>query len=312
MRIALIAAMAGLLVVSLCIPEAFDELGLLFAGAYGVVRAGQVVLLYIGGRENPALQRSTVGLGVSTTIGVAVLVAASFTDGALQGALWALALLLDMGGPAIFGVEGWTLAPRHFAERHGLIVIIALGESIVAIGAGADAGIDAGVVTAAALGIAIAGAQWWLYFDFVAQVAERRLSRATPGREQNSIARDSFSFIHLPMVAGIILVALGMKKALGHTEDPLELVPAVALLGGTALYLLAHVAFRWRNIHRFSTQRAIASLACLALIPLAVVVPALAIVAIAALLLAALIVYENQHFAELRDRLRHGTAAQTG
>ena len=154
-----------------------------------------------------------------------------------------------------FGSEGWKLVPGHFAERHGLIIIIALGESIVAIGVGAHGHVDAGVVAASVLGIAVAGALWWLYFDVVALVAERRLTNATVGREQNEIARDSFSYLHFPMVAGIVLLAVGMKLTLKHVDKPLELVPAVAMLGGTAVYLLAHVAFRWRNVHRFSTQR---------------------------------------------------------
>jgi low temperature requirement protein LtrA len=107
------------------------------------------------------------------------------------------------------------------------------------------------------------------------------------------------------MVAGIVLVALGMKKTLEHVEDPLKLVPAVALLGGTAVYLLAHVAFRWRNIHRFSAQRVAAAALLVALLPLGVEVPSLALLAILAAVLAALVVYETVHFAELRDRLRH-------
>ena len=130
------------------------------------------------------------------------------------------------------------MMPSHFAERFGLIVIIALGESIVAIGVGVDtAEVDAGIVVAAVLGTVVAAALWWLYFDVVALVAERRLSRAAPGRERNSIGRDSYGYLHMPMVAGIVLLALGMKKTLGHVEEPLKLVPAVALLGGTALYL---------------------------------------------------------------------------
>ena len=172
-----------------------------------------------------------------------------------RAVLWLVALLIDLGGPFLFGVEGWRLIPGHFAERYGLILIIALGESIVAIGVGAEFGLDAGVVTAAVIGIAIAAALWWLYFDVVALVAERRLSRATPGREQNALARDSYSYLHLPMVAGIVLLALGMKKSLEHVGDPLHTVPAAALLGGVAVYLLAHVAFRWRIVHRFSSQR---------------------------------------------------------
>jgi low temperature requirement protein LtrA len=245
------------------------------------------------------------GLAVGTAIGVGLLVGASFANGLLQGGLWAVALVLDMSGPYLFGSEGWKLVPGHFAERHGLIVIIALGESIVAIGVGAGVDVDAGVVAAAVLGIAVAGALWWLYFDIVALVAERRLSNAEPGRQQNEIARDSFSYLHFPMVAGIVLLALGLKKTLGHVDDALELVPAVATLGGTALYLLAHVAFRWRNVHRFSVQRTLCAALLLALIPAAEALPALATLAILAAVLAALITYETIRFADLRDRLRH-------
>ena len=307
-RFAIFGAMAGLLVVALCVPEAFGDLALLFAVAYGVVRIGQIVLFVVASRDEPRLRQSVSGLAVSTAVAVALLVIASFLDGLPQGALWALALLLDMGGPYLFGSEGWKLVPGHFAERHGLILIIALGESIVAIGVGAESGVDAGVVAAAALGIALAAAMWWLYFDFVALVAERRLSKATVGREQNEIARDSYSYLHFPMVAGIVLVALGLKKTLEHVDDPLKLVPAVAMLGGVALYLLAHVAFRWRNIHRLSVQRVVCALALLALIPAALELPALASLAVATALLWVLIAYETVRFAELRDRMRHQLA----
>ena len=153
--------------------------------------------------------------------------------------------------------------------------------------------------------MAIAAALWWLYFDVVALVAERRLSNAAPGRERNTIARDSYSYLHLPMVAGIVLVALGLKKTLEHVDDPLKVVPAAALLGGTAIYLLAHVAFRWRNVHRFSWQRLAAAVLLVALLPAAVEISALATTAIVSALLAALIAFETWRFAALRDRLRH-------
>ncbi|MEA2331641.1 MAG: hypothetical protein QOH58_1779 [Thermoleophilaceae bacterium] len=308
-RFAIFAAMAALLVVALCVPEAFGDSALLFACAYGVVRAGHIVLFVIASRDEPALRRSVTGLGGGTALGVGLLVVgALFEDNTVQAAFWTLALLLDMGEPYLFGSEGWKLVPGHFAERHGLIIIIALGESIVAIGVGAEGGVDAGVVAAAVLGMAVAGALWWLYFDIVALVAERRLSNAAVGREQNEIARDSFSYLHFPMVAGIVLVALGMKKTLEHVEDPLKLVPAVAMLGGTAVYLLAHVAFRWRNVHRFSIQRVLCAALLCALIPLATEIAALVTLAIVAVVLAALIAYETRHFAELRDRLRHQLA----
>jgi low temperature requirement protein LtrA len=304
-RLAMFVAMAAFLVVALCVPGAFDDEALLFAVAYGVVRYAQIGLFVLASRDDPGLRHSVGGLAASTGLGVGLLVVASFMDGVPQGALWALALALDMGGPLLIDSSGWRLEPGHFAERHGLIVIIALGESIVAIGVGAEAGVDLGVVVAAVLGIVLAGALWWLYFDVVALVAERRLSNAPAGRVRNEIARDSFSYLHFPMVAGIVLVALGLKKTLGHVEEPLKLVPASALLGGTALYLLAHVAFRWRNVHRFSVQRLIAAVVLVALVPAAVELPALATLAIVGALLIALIVYETRRFAELRDRLRH-------
>ena len=309
-RFTIFGAMAAMLVVALSIPQAFGDWALLFAVAYAVVRFAQIALFALASSEDPQLRHSLIiGLTWSTLVGAGLLVGAAFADGPLQGALWALALLIDLGGPFLFGVEGWRLEPGHFAERHGLIVIIALGESIVAIGVGAEFGLDAGIVTAAVIGIAIAAALWWLYFDIVALVAERRLSDAAPGAERNAIARDSFSYLHLPMIAGIVLLALGIKKVLGHVGDPLHAVPATALLGGTALYLLAHVAFRWRNVHRFSTQRLVCAAVLLALIAAAVEIPALVTLAIAAGVLAALIAYETVHFAELRERLRHQLAA---
>jgi low temperature requirement protein LtrA len=311
-RLAMFAAMAGLLVAALCVPGVFGDLGLLFACAYGVVRAAQIVLFVVASRDDPGLRHSVMGLAISTAVGVGVLAVATLADGGLQIGIWALALALDMGGPLIIDTEGWRLAPSHFAERHGLVVIIALGESIVAIGVGSEAGVDAGVVVAAVLGIAVAAALWSLYFDVVALVAERRLTKAAKGVEQNEIARDSFSYLHFPMVAGIVLVALGMKKTLGHVEDPLRAVPAVAMLGGTALYLLAHVAFRWRNIHRFSTPRVLVAVLAVAVIPAALELPALATLAILAAALAALVAYERLRFAELRERLRHQLVEEGG
>ena len=305
-RFAIFGAMAALLVVALCVPQAFGDEALLFAFAYGAVRAAQIALFTIASRDEPGLRRSVNGLAGSTALGVGLLIAGAAVGGGWQIALWVLALALDMGGPYLFGSEGWKLVPGHFAERHGLIVLIALGESIVAIGVGAGSTVDAGIVAAAVLGTAAAAALWWLYFDIVALVAVRRLSNAAEGRERNEIARDSFSYLHFPMVAGIVLLALGLKKTLAHVEDPLKLVPAVALLGGPALYLLGHVAFRWRNVHRFNAPRLLCAIVLLALIPVAVEIPALATLGIVVGLLAALIAYEAVHFAELRDRLRHG------
>jgi low temperature requirement protein LtrA len=308
-RLAMFAAMGAFLVVALCVPGAFGDEALLLACAYFAVRFAQIGLFVIASRDDPGLRHSVAGLAISTGIGTGLLVLASLLDGLPQGAMWALALALDMGGPMFIDSSGWRLEPGHFVERHGLIVIIALGESIVAIGVGAGHDVTAGVVTAAVLGVVVAGALWWLYFDVVALVAERRLHNAPAGRVRNEIARDSFSYLHFPMVAGIVLLALGLKTTIAHVGDELDVVPAAAMLGGTAVYLLAHVAFRWRNVHRFSWARLLVATALVALLPAATAVPALATLALLSAILVALIVYEAHRFAELRDRLRHQLAA---
>jgi low temperature requirement protein LtrA len=309
-RLAMFVAMAALLVVALCVPEAFDGSAALFAGAYAVVRAFQLILFAIADRDDPELRRAVTLLAASSAVGVGLLATAALFDGWLQGGLWVLALALDMAGPYLFEAGGWRLMPEHFAERHSLIVIIALGESIVAIGVGAGITVDAGVVAAAALGIAVAAALWWLYFDVVAIVATRHLIEAPAGRIRNEMARDSYSYLHFPMVAGIVLAALGLKKTLGDVGEPLELVPAAALLVGAALYLLGHVAFRLRNIRTLNRQRLVCAGVLVALLPAALELPALATVAILVAVLSVLIAYETLRFAEARDRVRHQLARE--
>jgi low temperature requirement protein LtrA len=179
--------------------------------------------------------------------GPALLVVAGFLDGGAQIALWLIALAIDYSGPYVFGVRGFSISAGHFAERYGLVVIIALGESIVAIGIGA-AGIEPGpgVVLAAVVGLGLAASLWWAYFDVVVYVARRKLAEAR-GHERARLARDSFSYLHLPMFAGIVLVALGLKKVIEHVDEPLATVPASALCGGVALYLVSHDAIRFRD-----------------------------------------------------------------
>ncbi|MGA2320889.1 MAG: low temperature requirement protein A [Solirubrobacteraceae bacterium] len=307
-RLAMFAAMAAFLVCALCVPGAFGPEALLFACAYAAVRTAHIALFILASREDDALRSSVLGLAGSTAIGVGLLLGAAFTDGSLQLGLWGLALMLDAGGPYLLGAEGWKLVPGHFAERHGAIVIIALGESVVAIGVGARMSLDVGIVVAAVLGVVVAAALWWVYFDVTAIVAERRLSNAVEGRERNEIARDSYSYLHFPMVAGIVLIAVGIRETLTHVEDPLKLVAAVALLGGAATYLLAQVAFRLRNMHTLSQRRLVMAIVLLALLPAAVEIPALLTLGILAGLLAALVAYEALRYADARERVRHQPA----
>jgi len=308
-RIVMFAAMAALLVAALCVPGAFGDDALLFAVAYGVVRAAHIALFVLASRDDPKLRQSVLGLAGGSAIGVGLLIAASGTDGWLQGALWALALLLDMGEPFLFGAEGWSLEhPGHFAERHGLIVIIAIGESIVAIGVGATPGIDAGVVAAATLGIAVAAAVWWLYFDVVSMLAERDLASLPAGRKRNERARDTYSYIHFPMVAGIVLGALGLKKTMADVGAELDTQIAFAMLGGTSIYLLGHVGQRLRNVGTVNNHRLICAVLLLVLIPLAVKLPALATLAMLTVVLWVLIGLEAIRFVGSRQRARAALA----
>jgi low temperature requirement protein LtrA len=309
-RIAIFVAMAALLVVALCVPQAFDARAFAFAVAYAVVRAGHIALFVVASRDDPALRRSVVDLAISTSLAIALLIAASSLDGTPQAALWVLAIVLDWGGPALFGLEGWKLVPGHFAERHNLVIILALGESIVALGVAAQVDLSAGVIAAAVLGVALASAVWWTYFDVVALVTQRRLVEAPPGRVRNALARDSYSYFHYPMVAGIVLVALGLKYTLAHVDGPLDDVHRFALLGGIAIYLLAHVVLRLRNARSLNRQRFALAVLLLALCLIDLDVSALATLAGVNVLLWAMIAYETMKvYDERRYLLRHGLPA---
>ncbi|MGN6276869.1 MAG: low temperature requirement protein A [Solirubrobacterales bacterium] len=298
-------AMAAMLIVSICVQEAFGNLALAFALGIGVFRAAHIALFMLAGADDENLRRSVVALAVSTAVAVGILALASLFNGLAQGALWALAIFLDMAGPYFFGSEGWTLVPGHFAERHGLIVIIALGESIVAIGVGASGTLDLGIGAAAVLGVFLAAALWWTYFDVVALISARRLGEAEAGRVRNELARDSYSYIHLLVVAGIVLMAFGMKATIAHHADALAYVPAFALLGGLAIYLLGLVAFRYRHVHSLNRHRLGLAIVLLILVPVATAVPALISVAVANVMIWTMIAYEHRGYGPGREELRH-------
>jgi low temperature requirement protein LtrA len=302
-------AMATLLIVALAVQEAFGSLALTFALGIGVFRCAHIALFMLAGSEDERLRESVLSLAASTAVAVGLLVIASFFDGLAQGALWALAIFLDMAGPYFFGAEGWTLVPAHFAERHGLIVIIALGESIVAIGVGASGALNLGIGTAAVLGVALAAALWWIYFDVVALISARRLGEAEVGRVRNELARDSYSYIHLALVAGIVLTAFGLKVTIGHHDEDLHTVPAFALLGGVALYLLGLVAFRYRHVRTINRQRLGLAIVLLILTPVATAVPALVSLATVVVLIWAMIAYEHRGYGPGREELRREASA---
>jgi len=304
-RLVMFAAMAAFLVAALAIPTAFGDDAATFAVAYAVVRVAHIALFLLASRAQPALRRSVLGLAASTALGVGLLLAGALASGDARTTLWVVALLLDMTGPYFFGAQGWQLVPHHFAERHGLIVIIALGESIVAIGVGAGLELSSEVIVGAVIGVALAAGLWWVYFDVASLIAARRLVDMPAGREQNELARDAYSYLHFPMIAGIVLAAFAIKKTLSHVDDPLPYVAVVALAGGVGVYLLAHVAFKRRAVGTWSAQRIVAAVVVIALIPLWHEIDALAALAGMTALVAALILYETLRFAAVRAEERH-------
>jgi low temperature requirement protein LtrA len=304
-RAVMIAAMAATLVASLAVPGAFGSEALVFAVAYAVVRLLHIVV-YILQAPTSDVRAAIERMAPGFVVFCGLLIAASFFDGKVQGAIWCFALVVHVTGLWFTGVRGWSVSPSHFAERHGLILIIALGESIVSIGVGA-AGleVDAGVIAAASLGVLATSALWWAYFDVVAPVAERLLRRAQ-GEARARLARDSYTFLHLPMVAGIVIFAFGVKVTLDDVNVHLASVPAAALTGGVALYLLALSLLKRRNIGSFNWPRLTAAATLVILAPVAAHLPALLTLGLVALVSCCLVAYEFWRYAEARDRIRHG------
>jgi low temperature requirement protein LtrA len=305
-RLAMFTSMTAMLIAALAVPDAFGDDGVIFGCAYFVVRAMHIVL-FVHATPHLEVHDAIARLGWTALPASALLIAAGFLDGPVQAGLWLIAIAVDYGGPLVLGVSGFRVSAGHFAERFALIVIIALGESIVAIGVGAAGlGLDIGLIGAAALGVVIASALWWAYFDWMAIHAEQ-VFRETHGDDRARMARDAFSYLHVPLVAGIILVALGIKKTLEDVDAPLETVPTVALLAGIALYLVGHVAFRLRLHSGLGRGRLTAAVVSVVLIPPALEVEsAIGVLGIAAAVSSALICYEVIRFAEARAMVRAG------
>src|SRR5918994_3297386 len=227
-RLVIFCAMAAMFVASLAVPGAFGQFGVIFGVAYFVVQLSQVLLYALATGSEPETRRAILRLAPGLVGAPVLLIWAGFLDGYAQGALWAVALAIGYGVAGVRGVSGFRIHAGHFAERHGLVVIIALGESIVAAGVGVSGlALGTGVIAAVVAGDALAAGLLGGFFDPVILVAERRLS-AAQGEERARLARDSYSYLHLPMVAGIIFVALGVKQTLSHVGDPLGTISAVA------------------------------------------------------------------------------------
>ncbi len=303
-RVAVFGAAAAMLIVGLATPDAFGADGVVFGIAYFAVRAILLVLYAVAARGDRDQLRTVARIIPPGVLGPALILIAGFLEGSGQLALWAAALAIDYLGALVADPRPWRISPEHFAERNGLVVIIALGESIFAIGVGAAGEpLTGSLIAAALLGITCAAALWWSYFDWFSFALQARLTELT-GSERASLARDGYSYLHLPMVAGVVLFALGMKTTMAHVDIPLETIPAFGLCGGLALYLLAHVVLRLRMGGGLARGRPVASVLLLALIPVAERVSSLIALGLVTGVCVSLIVYEVLRHRDSRAFIR--------
>jgi low temperature requirement protein LtrA len=303
-RLAVLAAIAAMLIVALAAPRAFGADAVTFGVAYLVVRELKLVLSALARRGDPDRLRAIVRMVPTATIGPGLLVVGCFLDGSARLALWGVALTIDYLSALVGHTRRWSISPDHLVERFGLIIIVALGESIFAIGVGA-AGLrlDDDMIAAALLGLAVVACLWWSYFDWVAFVVRARLAELT-GPSRAALARDAYSYLHLPMVAGIVLFAFGLETTLHDAASALRAVPALGLVGGIALYLLAHVALRLRLGGGLGRGRPVATLVLLGLLPFAREVPALTVLGLVVAVCVSLIAYEVLRHRQSRAWIR--------
>jgi low temperature requirement protein LtrA len=319
-RVSMLIAMGAMFIVALAIPEAFaDSPGGLsspyaIAVCYFVIRAIHVVTFWALAAGDRGLRKQLVRFGSSMLVATGLLVAAAAASGDTRTWLWVGVIIADYGGTFIGGASGWRLpAARHFAERHGLIVIVALGESIVAIGVGiSDRPFSGPIVSASLLGLALTGALWWLYFDTSALRTERALADADPVTRAR-MGRDGYSLLHLPIVAGIVLLALGMKKVLEYVadtehhdlSDPLKGIGLAALVAGVVVYLLGQAAFYFRCTGVLKVFRIGAALLLIPLVVGGREIPAMATLGVLAGVVTLMVAWETHVFAADRHELRH-------
>ena len=300
----MLGAMAAMFVAALAVPEAFGSDGVVFGVAFLVVAVMHLAVYALSARSDPDLLRGILHLVPSSLLGASLILVAGFVDGSAKSLLWLAALAVGFLGPLLVDTRGWRLAPAHFIERHGLIVIIAIGESLIAIGLGARSSeLTAGVITAALLGLVVATSFWLAYFDFFPSRAQQLLEQRH-GTDRIALARDAYTYLHLPMIAGIVLFAFAMEVTLAHAGDELATVPAFALCVGPAIYLFSFVLLRLRIARTVGRGRVTAAVACAAVFPIAMTVPALVALAVVAAVWVAFHAYELIRWRDERASVR--------
>jgi low temperature requirement protein LtrA len=309
-RLLLIAMMLASLLMAIAIPEAFGDKALLFAASYVAIQVGRHTFLTFVAAEPGTIERQRAGRILTWFVAAGVLwIAGALAEGTTRTALWLAALALDYAAPLVtfwlpgrprLRPEAWEVGTEHFAERFQLFIIIALGESIVITGA-TTAELELTTATVAAFGVAFlsTAALWWLYFNLVAAIAQRRLAQA---ENRTILARDAYTYLHVVIVAGILLSAVGDELVIAHPTEELPDAELAAVVCGPALYLLAHVALRLRMTGSVSGRRLTGALGCLAVGAIGTFAPALVVAGLLFGVLVAVIV--GDQVAAVRRRRR--------
>ena len=304
-RMLLLGGMAGYLVLALAIPRAFGANGLAFALAYLVVVAVHTLLFARSSSES--VVQAVFGIARFNIVSALIVLAGGIAGGTAQYVLWAIAVVFEWVTPRLIDDSGFEVAPAHFVERHGLVVIVAIGESVVAVGIGA-AGlrVDFELAAVAVLGLLLNACLWWTYFGFDDDARAERALAAAPRARRPRLAVDAFGYWHLPILLGIVAIAAALRRSTGHAFDPLPTAQALALAGGVAVYLAGDVMFRRSLGLGRSRRRTAAAIAALATIPVGSSGSAAAQIALLVLLVGGALVSER---AAVRQPAREQTRA---
>jgi len=309
-RLLMIALMLASLLMAVAIPQAFGDRALLFVGSYVAIQVGRHSFLTFAAAEPGTIERVRAGRILIWFVASGVFwLAGAFVEGPARVAFWLVALALDYGAPLVtfripglprVAPEAWSVGTEHFTERFGLFIILALGESIVITGATtSELVLDTPRVVAFGMAFLATAALWWLYFSAVARIAQRHLELS---KNRTVLARDAYTYLHVVIVAGVIVSAVGDELVIAHPTEVLPGFEVTAVVAGPAIYLLAHALFRLRIAGSVSWKRLGGALACLVVGLIGAFVPALVV---GALLIAVLVaVIASEYVAAARRRAR--------
>jgi len=307
LRLLFLLGMGGVFSMALAVPDAYEDAGLWFAAPYFFVRVLNLALYLWGLRNSREHFNALLRLAPFFLVAPTVALVGGLAQGGWRSTLWLAAIAIDVLGTLTLGRENdFRVSAAHFAERYALFVIIALGESVVAIGVGASE-LERDAMFALSVGVAGAGVAvlWWAYFDFVSNAVERAL-RAAPPRQRGPLARDVFTFFHYPIVLGVILYAVAAKKTLAHPQEPLSGPGRWALGLGIVVFLAGFVLGRFRVIRRIAWERVGGAVAAVLAVVVLSDLDAIALLTVVIAILVAALAIETVRLRELRARVNAG------